>query len=367
MKRFRVVGIFLLGLSALTGSSVGILAENLKNPNNRADYVIIAPSPYYAFAETLAVFRHEKNGFTTMVVNMDTVLTQFGSGVSPDTALKSFIQYALNNWDDPKPQYFVLAGDTKATPSHPEPEPIIIPGVNADSILMIDQWFVEVPDSNSNLRVNACIGRLPAWDSLGFSNMVTKTIEYEKGLDDTWCSRAIFLSDYDTVDGGFFESFSSHFKSILDSVWSDTVSVSIQEDSPLHLDSTGFVNLWNAGASVVTYFGQEKQTLLSKTHYFTTMSVDSLHNGVRLPVCFLGECDLKRDTCPPGSIPTHLLERKGGGAVAVISFEGLMYEYELSWFYSSMMSRMVEKPDQPIGISFKETVSDYVQIGRAHV
>jgi hypothetical protein len=61
------------------------------------------------------------------------------------------------------------------------------------------------------------------------------------------------------------------------------------------------------------------------------------------------------DTGPRLSIPTHLLERKGGGAVAVVSSEGLMYESLVLSFYSSMITSMLQKPDEPIGKSFQET------------
>jgi hypothetical protein len=42
-------------------------------------------------------FRHEKNGFATMVVDIDYIMVQFGASVSPDTALRNFIQFMLDN------------------------------------------------------------------------------------------------------------------------------------------------------------------------------------------------------------------------------------------------------------------------------
>jgi len=219
---------------------------------------------------------------------------------------------------------------------------------------MIDQWFVEVPDINGIERVDACIGRLPAKDSLSLSVMVHKTIAYEQDTVGAWCARAISLSDYDTITWSLFESDANYLKSLLGSVWGDTVSVYIQADSPYHLDSTGFLNLWNAGAAIITYSGHANQVVLSATDYFTTQNVDSLHNASCLPVCLLGGCDLTYDTGPQLSIPTHLLEKNGGGAVAVVSSEGLMYENTTVSFYTSMISSMIQKPDAPIGLSFEE-------------
>jgi hypothetical protein len=352
MKMVRLLLMFLIGLSAWVAFAAVSVCRNLKDVNNSASYVVITPTSYCAMAETLAAFRHKNNGFATMVVSVDTIVTQFGAGTTPDTAMKNFMQYTLNNWSDPKPQYFVLAGNTNTVPSHLEPE--TIPESGYDTLLMIDQWFVEVPDINGIERVDACIGRLPAKDSLSLSVMVHKTIAYEQDTVGAWCARAISLSDYDTITWSLFESDANYLKSLLGSVWGDTVSVYIQADSPYHLDSTGFLNLWNAGAAIITYSGHANQVVLSATDYFTTQNVDSLHNASCLPVCLLGGCDLTYDTGPQLSIPTHLLEKNGGGAVAVVSSEGLMYENTTVSFYTSMISSMIQKPDAPIGLSFEE-------------
>ncbi len=360
MIRFIIVLIFSSSFSM--ASTIEKLYNNVKDVNNCADYVIITPASYYALAETLATYRQAKNNFTTMVVDVDTVLAQFGSGISPDTALKNFIQYALNKWSDPKPQYFVLAGNTNTIPSHIEMEPILDPG-NKDSLLMIDQWFVETPDSSSALQVNACIGRLPAWDSLGLSVMIAKTIKYEQEPVGAWCRRAICLSDYDNTDGPIFEDNSNSIKSILGSLWSDTVSVNIRSDSPNHLDTTGFLHLWDEGAAIISYCGHANQVQFSRSCYFKTQSIDSLNNGDRLPICLLGGCDLLYDSRPPISIPTHLLERNDGGAVAVISSEGLNME-EVVWsFFSSLTTSMIQKPNEPIGMLFKEAKSNFSFFG----
>ncbi len=352
MKLARQFRMQFVVFGASLSFAAAALSGNLKDVNNRANYVIIAPPSYSAMAETLAAFRREKNGFSAMVVGVDSIVAQFGAGTTPDTAMKNFMQYALNNWSDPKPQYFVLAGNTNTVPSHVEPE--TIPVFSYDTLLMIDQWFIELPDSNGVQQVNACIGRLPAKDSLSLAVMIQKTIAYEQDTAGTWCGRAILLSDYDTLTWGLFENDANALKSLLGSVWSDTVSVYIQTGSPYHLDSTGFLNLWNAGAAIISYTGHANQVVLSATHYFTTQDVDSLHNAACLPVCLLGGCDLTYDTGPQLSIPTHLLERNGGGAVAVVSSEGLMYENSSQSFYSSMISAMIQKPDAPVGLSFEQ-------------
>ena len=188
--------------------------------------------------------------------------------------------------------------------------------------------------------------------------MIAKTIEYEQESVGSWCSRAICLSDYDSADGYIFENDAKSIKSILGSLWSDTVTVNIRSNSPNHLDTTGFLHLWDEGAAIFTYWGHANQLQFSKSCYFSTQSIDSLNNGDRLPVCLLAGCDLLYDSRPPDSIPTHLLEQNGGGAVAVISSEGISFEIDELLFHSSLINSMIQKPNEPIGMLFKETKSN---------
>ena len=334
-------------------------AGNLSDTTNQADYVVIAPNYYYPIAERLASFRHQKNGFSTMVVSIDTIAMQFGLSATPDTALRNFIQFTLDHWSNPKPQYFVLAGNINVIPSHPDSETLSQQGA-FDTLLMIDQWYVQVPNSNGGLQTDACLGRFPAWDSASLSVMVNKTIEYETDSAGTWFNRAISLADYREEDGSIFEDDARGLRPYLDSLWTDTVAVDVRPDSPNYLDTTAFLNLWNQGAAVVSYLGHADEVQFSYSRYFTTWSIDSLTNGDRLPVCLLGGCDLTFDTEPDAPIPTHLLEREGGGAVAVISSEGLMWEQTAVSFFTSMIQSMVNRPGEPIGKSYEnaEEMSD---------
>lgn len=174
---------------------------NLKDTAIRADYVMVAPARYCGIAERLADFRRANNDFATMVDDVDSVMAQYGTGASPDTALRNFIQYAVTRWTKPGPQFFVLAGNVNVVPSHPEPETLNNPkSASTDSVLMIDQWFVRVVNSNGTMWTDACVGRLPAWDSTSLSVMIDRTIAYEVNQRDPWLDRALSLSDFDARD-----------------------------------------------------------------------------------------------------------------------------------------------------------------------
>lgn len=349
-RKFKLLFLFVCTSSIFSTAS----GQDLKVGDNQADYVIITSPSYRSLVEPLASFHTQKDGFKVLVVTMDSIMAQFGASSSPDTALRAFIQFALNSWHDPKPQYFLLAGNLNAVPSHPGPETIVAPGYPiVDSVLMRDQWFLENPDSGNKIIGNVSLGRLPAGDSTEMSVMINKTISYGADTSSSWRNTAISLAEYNADDGDVFEILSENLVGLVGQLWKDTISVYVRGDSPYHLDSAGFVKLWNKGAAVVSYIGMVGPYHLSLSNYFTLSSVDSLINGERLPLCLMGESDFALDTDSAETIPIRLLGHPGGGAISVISWEGLIYSDVLADFYASLIRSLTANPDLSIGKAFE--------------
>ncbi len=338
----------------LAGFAVEAFGQTLRDTTNHADYIVIAPATYFPVAKELAAFRGANSGFSTMVIDIDSILVQFGQSTSPDTALKNFIQYSLDRWQG-RPQFFVLAGNVNSIPSHLVKETLYEQG-NQDTLIARDQWYVQPLTTDGAIHFNACLGRFPAWDSAGFATMVDKTIQYENDSMHPWYNKAIAVADYWWADGNIFEYDSKTLQLHMDSLWTDTVTVHIRTDSPNYIDSTGFLSLWNEGAALIAYTGHANDYQLSHYRYFTTWSVDSLTNSNGLPVCIFGGCDLNFNTEPIHSISTHLLEHEGGGAVAVIASSGLMYEYSAQMFYQSLYSALIKNPDVPLGKVYEQAM-----------
>ena len=342
-----VVFLFIANCSSL-------FSQDLKNATNQADYVVITPASYMLLADRLAAFRHLHDSFTTMVVPFDSVLAQFGTATSPDSALRSFIQYTLKEWQHPSPKYLVLAGNVNTIPSHREPDPLYPLLVNDDS-LYIDHWFVEDLSrvTGSYGQAQAVLGRLPAWDSAGLNVMIEKQIAYDTSTVGAWCGRSLGLADVDSMAFNIFELVLNDQQSILAPVWHDTESIHINTSSPLYQDPEAFKEAWNRGASIMVYCGHANDTVLSATRYFTTSTVGSLTNGNRLPVCFLEGCNLRFDTRPSTSIPVHLLQQPGGGAVACVASAGPNYEQLIERTTASIFTHLIADPDQTAGMAFK--------------
>jgi hypothetical protein len=85
-------------------------ADDLKSPSNGADYIIITPRAFYTSSQTLAAYRAAQ-GLRVKVVDLNDVINQFTDGIYHSIAIKAFLQYAYQHWQDPAPAYVLLVGD----------------------------------------------------------------------------------------------------------------------------------------------------------------------------------------------------------------------------------------------------------------
>jgi len=82
---------------------------------NEGDFIVITPK---IFIEELAEYKEyqESQGLNTKIVTIDSILSQFGQGVSPEEAIRIFISSAITNWTI-KPKFCLLVGNVNYIPS----------------------------------------------------------------------------------------------------------------------------------------------------------------------------------------------------------------------------------------------------------
>lgn len=314
----------------------------------QADYVIITPLRYVQTMQPLAAFRQVRNGFTVVMVTTEEIYSTFGQDIPPDSAIKNFITFTLTGgWTDPKPQYFLLAGNVDAVPSHKEPGMVFPPSVYEDSV-HIDQWLVEgVPDTTFP-RPAVALGRLPAVDSIGLAAMVAKTIAYESSTDTSWVGRTLIAADYDTDVGYLFEQVAQTMQQHLAPIWTDTLTAHVRQSSPLHRTRQQFRSLWNQGAGIVSLVGMANWMQFSRSAYFTTWDVDSLAD--HSPAAFFTmESDQRFERSDTFAIATRLLTAEHKGAVATLAPCGLIFAFINQNFFGAVFQAMANNPNRPIG------------------
>lgn len=334
-----------------TESSSQWYIDDLLDTTNQADYIIVSPPSYASFVEPLAAFRSTFNNFTVAIVLTDSIYNTFGQSVRQDSAIKSFFSYALRRWRNPKPEYLLLVGNENAIPSHKEPGLYLPPPFTEDSV-RVDHWFVEgIADPAFPARVDASIGRFPAWNVQQLQTMVSKTITYETSTDTSWYRRSIHVAGSGS-EPELYEHDNAFLMRIVAPRWTDTLQVHARVNSPFHRPRSQFFDLVNLGVTILSFWGPMNFYQFSSPAYFTTWDVDSLSNGERLPFCILisGQRFEKQDTL---CIAVNLLQSQGKGAIATLAPTGLIFYSPGISFVRRIFQEMVATPSQPIGKTIK--------------
>jgi hypothetical protein len=344
IRQWYILSVVSLPVFALQPLQAQQILEAIGDPHSQADYVIISPPSYTTIMQQLATHRGMRSNLRVAIVTTDAIYQIFGQGVRPDSAIRAFVTFTLTSWSDPKPQYFLLAGNVNMVPSHKEAP--LLPEYE-DSI-MVDQWFVEgLPPYNVPA---AALGRLPAWDQTQLQTMVGKTIDYENASGSVRVSRSIAVADYYPQEGFIFEEMALSHQTQLANLWSDTVTVHVRQDSPLYLSRVQFRNLWNQGAAIVSLIGHANFYQFSHDRYFTTWDVDSLSN-VDLLSFFMIDGSQRFEKFDTLAIVVKLLQAPLKGAVATFAPSGLHYAAEYSYFHLALFQRMTSHPQESIGQS----------------
>lgn len=196
----------------------------LRNPSNQADYVVITHPNFAESIQPLVEFRRSQ-GLTTTVVDIGDIYDEFSDGIFNPFAIRRFLRYAYNSWQQPAPTYVILVGDahydyknTTVERYRRDPNfrgtynlyPIFVPTYHgwapASGETAMDQRFVNI--SGEDALPDMLIGRLSVQTPEELTTMVEKIINYEKELKTgLWQGTLIQVADdnTDNPSDGIFE------------------------------------------------------------------------------------------------------------------------------------------------------------------
>ncbi|MGH9819149.1 MAG: C25 family cysteine peptidase, partial [Pyrinomonadaceae bacterium] len=272
-------------------------------------------------------------GFLVEVVDVADVFDEFNYGVLGADSIKSFLQYARNNWQT-SPRYVLLLGDATYDPRNYQgfasqgaldyvPVKIV---TTVFSETASDDAFA---DFNNDGQAQMAVGRIPARDAQTVTNAFNKTTTFEqasRSLNDG----VLFAHDWDPATWDFPAE-------------SDRLGALLPAGTPLtkvgRTDSSGtvdpngqqnLVNAINAGKFVVNYSGHGSTGIWFNTNFF---GINDVVNCTGQPICinnpgresiFLSLSCLNGYFIRPDadSLSEVLLKATNGGAVVVWSSTG---------------------------------------------
>ena len=169
-----------------------------KSTANGATYVIITHPSFYDALQTLAAHRSSQ-GETVVIAKTDDVYDEFNDGIYDPHAIRSFLEYAYENWAPP-PVYVLLVGDASLDPKNNLGSSYsdLLPAYYVDTPSFgqspNDAWYAKVHGKDDYPDV--IVGRIPARWVTDINAVTDKLLVYEGSPPSGgWMRRALLVAD----------------------------------------------------------------------------------------------------------------------------------------------------------------------------
>ena len=324
--------------------------DNLRDPANRADYIMITHPEFREQTEQLAEHRARQNPeLEVRVVNIDDIFNQFSWGLYDPIAIRDFLKYAYENWSGASPGICLLVGDghydfrNNLGGGHP----IFIPPFEAADppeagASGSDENFIYFGrygyfDSDSSGSLDMIIGRLGVNSQAELQGVVDKIIDYEVNPDmGKWRNNIIVVADdnlggqtpYETFHTSQAEALSNfHVPRTMEVQKIYLVEYPTRAGNFKTDARETLVRAINNGALIVDWIGHGNKNLWAHEQVFRRVEdIPRLRNGRKLPLMLAASCSIGFFDAPADqSMAEDLVRHQGGGAVASIGATRVVY------------------------------------------
>ncbi|TAL67237.1 MAG: T9SS type A sorting domain-containing protein [Bacteroidetes bacterium] len=323
----------------------------LKSPSNQADYIIIYHPDFQNELSNFIQWRQSK-GLTVQAVNVNDVYLEFNDTASQEESIREFISYALNNWQEPKPQYLLLIGSAMHIPTYKIESELNIPPYNEDSV-SIDEYYVTNKTDVDEI-MDMCIGRFPARTSDELRNMFGKTIQFEDHFNEINYNYD-FLSLADSSDNGFFTFSIEH---LIDNYLPGNYNIKriyFQDTSQYKSTKSDLFSAIKEGVSIMCFYGHANPNVWIKNGIYTSDDFDTSISSNN-PFFFTAATSSQSFANPDKkSIIEKLIANYYGGAVATLAPTGLTLASLANKFIETFYNTQVNNKSLTIGKAILES------------
>jgi hypothetical protein len=339
----------------------GDASADLKNPANRAEYIVIAADHLMNEAQELADYRASR-GLETMAISVDDVMEVFNDGISDPEAIREFLSYAHDNWSL-APAQVALAG--KGSYDYRDLQGFggnVVPAVMANSstgILPADNLYGDMDDDG---LPEIAVGRLPILSGGELTGIIEKIIAYEASDGGTWKQQVLMVSD-DPDGAGDFSSDSDDLSDLLPSTTTVQETYLLNPFTKVEARQR-ITDGINAGAVLLNYVGHGGFDRLASEGMFRSADVSSLVNDEKLPVVAALSCNIGLFAFPGfTSLGEELVIKGAGGAAAVWGPMGLSFNFQAVEMGSHMFASLFESNEATLGSALVETLENFLAAG----
>lgn len=312
-----------------------------KTPNHTADYIAIVNASLWDAVQPL-LDRRAAQGIHVAKVDVQDIYDEFNSGLLDQNAIRDFLKYAYQNWNQggAPPKYVVLVGD--ATPDYKQQLGYSLQNLVPAFLINIDPWMVETAADNRFVTFDGpndylpemTIGRIPAQTPADVANYVAKVADYEDGTkapDGDWQSRVVYVADDDQNEAGNFHQMSDSVRATLPARYqSSTVYYNPNNVPPGGYQTpadmkTNIRKAFDDSAVFLQWFGHASKFRWGSVSMWNILDVPGLAANKKLPFVAGFSCVegyfINLENNYQTQAETHLLQA-GRGSIAGLSPSG---------------------------------------------
>jgi uncharacterized delta-60 repeat protein len=355
--RYAVVGADGLLKAAVTAPAPGTLLD----PQNQADYVLIAPRAFMDAAQPL-LLRRQSQRLSTRAASLEEIGDSFGHGQPSAEAIREFLRFAYHDWAPPAPRYVLLLGDATYDPQHflasswASPLPALW---TRTSYL----WTASDPAlaavNGDDLLPDMAIGRLPATTVAEAEELVAKTLAWEdsgQGLS----GLAVLVAD-DPDGGGDFEG---DVEDIRSSFLDDRPTRTLEVRTLQGATRDAILSAFDDGPGLVSYVGHGGAAVWASENVFNSWDVDLLRPQSFQPLLLTMNCLNGYFVAPNyDALPEALLKAPGRGIVAALSPSGLSLDGPAHEYHRDLVAELTSGSHARLGDAVLAAQSVYAHSG----
>ena len=350
--------------AALTGA--GVLGRNpadLRNPGNKAQYVVITPVDFQSEAQRLANLRSAQ-GLSTMVVVLDDIMDVFNNGIYDPAAIRSFLATAVQSWQTP-PRYVALAGkgsydyrNLLGLYSNMVPPLLIATG---DGLAPADG---EYADFDGTGLPQLAIGRIPVLTLQEMHDYVDKVAAYEAGAGGAWTNQALLAADYTGEAGNFAQTSDELATTLPPGLAVSRVYVPSPDPTVLQASRTQLLNGLRSGQVMFNFVGHGGLDRIVSEGLLLTTDVPQMGNAPKLPVMTALTCLLSEFAYPTiSSLGEDLVLQRDGGVAALYAPTWLSYNSPASQLGTYVLPQVAAVGGGRVGDRLLRGINAYAAAG----
>lgn len=307
---------------------------------NAADMLIITPRLFWDQATEVAEFHQERDGINSVIVDINEIYNEFGTGMTDPTAMRDFIRMVYLRCK-PQLRYVLLMGkgthdyrDIKGFGNNfvPTYENTANPWYEVASMCSDDYFALmdNLEGENCTGRVDLGVGRFPITTPEQGNDVIAKIKHYVdleacRGL---WKNTHLFLADNDVK--GSYLNYCEALERIIDTAWFATNSKKIYADSyPVVNTPSGeripkanevLMRTLHEGVGVMSYTGHGGVKGLMDEQVINNSDILAMDNFDHLPFVHTATCEFSKFDNPNLVSAGELMFLNAhGGAIAMLT------------------------------------------------